>query len=102
MSEADLERLTKLSEAALARRFAVGSTSSTTRRDNDARGVLLAALRAWSALPRPPRSVGRDYQDAFTRAPRLKVTIGKNRPTDGARLPNGPSPRGASAGVAVP
>ena len=40
-----LERLTKLSEAALARRFAAGSTSSTTRRDNDARGVLLAALR---------------------------------------------------------
>ncbi len=39
-----LERLTKLSEAVLARRCVVGSTSITTRRGNDARRVLLAAL----------------------------------------------------------
>ena len=45
LARANLERLTKLSVAALARRSVVGSTGGTTRRDNDARGVLLAALR---------------------------------------------------------
>src|SRR5690606_25719976 len=39
-----LERLTKLSVAALARRCVAGSTNSTTRRGNDAIRVLLAAL----------------------------------------------------------
>ena len=39
-----LERLTKLSEAVLARRRVAGSTRSTTRRGNDARRGLLAAL----------------------------------------------------------
>ena len=39
-----LERLTKLSEAVLARRRVAGSTRSTTRRGNEARRVLLAAL----------------------------------------------------------
>ena len=40
----DSERLTKLSEAVLARRCVAGSTSSTTRHSNDARRVLLGDL----------------------------------------------------------
>ena len=48
---AGLERLTKLSEAVLARHCVVGSTSSTTRHSNDARRVLLAALSAADLRP---------------------------------------------------
>lgn len=42
----ELEQLTQPSKATLARRCFGGSTSGTARRNNDARSILLAALRA--------------------------------------------------------